>query len=39
MEMAISGFVVIAIIILVLLGIVVLTAGIVGLIFFLNRKK
>lgn len=34
-----TSFVMFAIIILVLLGIVVLTASVVGLIFFLNRKK
>ena len=39
MRMAGTSFIVIAIILLILLGVIVLTAGIVGLVFLLNRKK
>lgn len=39
MRMAGTSFIVIAIVLLILLGVIVLTAGIVGLVFLLNRKK
>lgn len=39
MSMTGASFIVIAIILLVILGVIVLTAGIVGLVFLLNRKK
>lgn len=39
MRMAGTSFIVIAIVLLILLGVIVLTAGIIGLVFLLNRKK